>query len=157
RERQLKSATESYSMHRRDGGHRRRIDGVHHPMNPLEKDTYLANCIAGFNALRALIQFAQIGAGRKSSLDRGMEDQRMGLISQVGDRPRQLFQFFEGKRSNLVARLAMQRHLYRAVYQLPRERTPFELDHAVRDPSGLTPGSLGAPVLARYISSISLL
>ena len=55
----------------------------------------------------------------------------MRFIRQPRQSRRKSFQLLQRERPDLVARIAMQRKLNRAIHDLPRKRLPFELVHAV--------------------------
>src|ERR1700738_2371689 len=55
----------------------------------------------------------------------------MRFIRQPRQSRRKFLQLIQRERSDLVARIAMQRKLNRSIHDLPRKRLPFEFAHAV--------------------------
>src|SRR5580704_3035512 len=60
-----------------------------------------------------------------------MDNQRMRLIRKLGKSGNKCLELVERERSNLVARVAMQSKLNRAIHDLPRKRLPLEVVHTV--------------------------
>src|SRR5579864_6097903 len=133
-------------MYRCDGGQRRSVDRIQHPVNALQIIAHTLGRLVPLQLPRTPIQLPQIGPGTKSSLQLTVNNDRMSFALEVIESLGEPLEFFQCERTNLVAGLAMQGQLDRTVPQLPRKRLTVERFHS-------QPGFLCEPSCPLWLKS----
>src|SRR5882762_2668664 len=134
-------------MHGRNRSHWCGINQIQHAVNSFQKITHTLESFGLFHRLRALVEFAQIGARTKARLHFAIDNENPCFSLQIFKSCRKLFQLFKRKGTQFVARSPMQRQFDDAILQSPRQ--PF-------GPMCKCLSSFHAVFAAWYISSTSL-
>src|ERR1700675_3242270 len=98
-------------------------------MNSLEKPPHALDRCLALHFARAVIKLPKIGPRAKSTTQLAIKNHRMRFISHALNRCRKSLQIFKRGRSNLIAGIAMKRHLDNSVFQLPRKRLSLKRFH----------------------------
>src|SRR5262245_2089699 len=106
-------------MNRRNGGERRGVNRIRHPMSAVEEIVDQRSGLVEPHLIRAKVQLAQIGARAEAGFHRTVNDQRMRFVFKRLVSLDKFLKLFDSFRSDLVAGLSMQGELDAAVNQLP--------------------------------------
>src|SRR5580700_7044889 len=131
KQRQLKSAAESNSVHRRNRRKLCRINRVSHTVNSLDEVTHAGDTLGRRQRLRAVIQLAQICPGAKTLRTRAGNNQCVAIGLQQLDRGGEFLKLRKSRRANLIARRPIENQLDNATLCTPRQRVAAKILHVL--------------------------